>query len=42
MCGFMVYTKKDISKEELEKEFKKIKHRGPDMNRKRFKYVSFS
>ena len=33
MCGFMVYTKKDISKEELEKEFKKIKHRGPDMNK---------
>lgn len=33
MCGFMVYTKKDISKEELEKEFKKIKHRGPDMTK---------
>ncbi len=33
MCGFMVYTKKDISKEKLEKEFKKIKHRGPDMTK---------
>lgn len=32
MCGFMVYTKKDIPKEKLEKEFKKIKYRGPDMS----------
>lgn len=33
MCGFMVYTKKDIPKEKLEKEFEKIKYRGPDMSR---------
>lgn len=33
MCGFMVYTKKDISEKKLEKEFEKIKYRGPDMTR---------
>lgn len=33
MCGFMVYTKKDIPREKLEKEFAKIKYRGPDMTK---------
>ena len=33
MCGFSVYTKRDISKEEFSKSFKKIEYRGPDMSR---------
>src|SRR5574344_1585252 len=33
MCGFMVYTKKDITKKEFEKGFSKIKYRGPDDTR---------
>lgn len=33
MCGFMVYTKKDIPKEKIEYEFMKIKYRGPDMSK---------
>ena len=33
MCSFMVYTKDDIKKEEFEREFAKIKYRGPDMSR---------
>lgn len=33
MCGFMVYTKKDIKREEFEREFSKISYRGPDMTR---------
>lgn len=33
MCGFMVYTKKDISVKEFKKSFSKIEYRGPDMSR---------
>ncbi len=33
MCGFMVYTKKDIKKEAFAKEFEKMKYRGPDETR---------
>lgn len=33
MCGFMVYTKKDLSKEDFMKEFEKIRYRGPDMTK---------
>ena len=33
MCSFMVYTKDDIKKEEFEREFAKIKYRGPDMSK---------
>jgi asparagine synthase (glutamine-hydrolysing) len=31
MCGFMVYKKGDINKEQFEQGLEKIKHRGPDM-----------
>lgn len=31
MCGFMYCSDKSITKEEFEKEFSKIKYRGPDM-----------
>lgn len=33
MCGFQVYTKRDLTKKEFEREFSKIKYRGPDMSR---------
>ena len=33
MCSFMVYTKDVIKKEEFEREFAKIKYRGPDMSK---------
>ena len=33
MCSFMVYSEKDIEKEEFETGFSKIKYRGPDMSR---------
>lgn len=33
MCGFTVYTKRDISKEEFMEGFSKIQYRGPDMSR---------
>ncbi len=33
MCGFMVMTKKEISKEEFAKHFAKMKYRGPDETR---------
>ena len=33
MCGFQVYTKRDISKKEFLEGFSKIKFRGPDMSR---------
>ena len=33
MCGFTVYTKNDMSKEEFMKGFSKIQYRGPDMSR---------
>lgn len=33
MCGFQVYTKRDISKKEFLEGFSKIKYRGPDMSR---------
>lgn len=32
MCGFTVYTKTDVSKEEFMKGFSKIQYRGPDMS----------
>ena len=31
MCGFMVYTKKDITKNDFKRDFEKIKYRGPNM-----------
>lgn len=33
MCGFLVDTKREIKKEKFIKEFRKISHRGPDMER---------
>ncbi|QVK21585.1 asparagine synthase B [Mycoplasmatota bacterium] len=33
MCGFLVYSETDIDLKEYEREFYKIKHRGPDMTR---------
>ena len=33
MCGFMVTTKKDVEREEFERNFQKIAYRGPDMSR---------
>lgn len=33
MCGFMVYSKKDISIKDFKKGFSKISYRGPDMSR---------